>query len=158
MCLCECTCLGVEVTKQISMFGWFLQCLWLIKTLLPAKYHMHIWHASTYLCYGDTCQIRGWLKRSYGTKTEMPLTEINRLRLSDSHLLTGVGGKQQKTTGSFEMLMDQLTHCGRDKMAAIFQTTFSNAFSWMKMYKFRLKFHWSLFPRVQLTTFQYWFR
>ena len=28
-----------------------------------------------------------------------------------------------------------LTHWGRDKMAAIFQTTFSNAFSWMKIYK-----------------------
>ena len=27
-----------------------------------------------------------------------------------------------------------LTHWGRDKMAAIFQMTFSNAFSWMKMY------------------------
>ena len=26
-----------------------------------------------------------------------------------------------------------------------FQTTFSNAFSWMKLYEFRLKFHWSLF-------------
>ena len=26
---------------------------------------------------------------------------------------------------------------GRDKMAAIFQTTFSNEFSWMKMYEFR---------------------
>ena len=29
------------------------------------------------------------------------------------------------------------THWGRDKMAAIFQTTFSNAFYWMKMYQFR---------------------
>ena len=38
-----------------------------------------------------------------------------------------------------------LTHWGRDKMAAIFQTTLSNWFSWTKMYKFRLKFHWSLF-------------
>ena len=47
-----------------------------------------------------------------------------------------------------------LTHWGRDKMAAIFQTTFSNAFSWMKMYKFRIKFHWSLFPRFQSTIFQ----
>ena len=47
---------------------------------------------------------------------------------------------------------------GRDKMAAIFQTTFSNAFSWMKKYKFRLKFHWSEFFKVQLTTFQHWFR
>ena len=31
------------------------------------------------------------------------------------------------------------------------QTTFSNAFSWMKMFKFRFNFHWSLFPRAQLT-------
>ena len=42
-------------------------------------------------------------------------------------------------------------------MAAIFQTTFWNWFSWMKMYKFRLSFHWSLFPRVQLTIFKHWF-
>ena len=33
-----------------------------------------------------------------------------------------------------------LTHWGRDKMAAIFQTTFSSGFSWMKMYEFRLTF------------------
>ena len=41
-----------------------------------------------------------------------------------------------------------LTHWGRDKMAAVFQTVFSNRFSWMKIYEFRLKFHWSLFLRV----------
>ena len=52
----------------------------------------------------------------------------------------------------------ELTHWGRDKMAAIFQTTFSNAFSWMKMYEFRLRFHWSLFLRFQLTISQHWFR
>ena len=40
------------------------------------------------------------------------------------------------------------THWGRDKMAAIFQTTFSNGFSWMKMYEFLLTFHWSLFIGV----------
>ena len=51
-----------------------------------------------------------------------------------------------------------LTHWGRDKMAAISQTTFSNVFSWMKMYELRLKFHWSLFLRVQLTILQHWFR
>ena len=51
-----------------------------------------------------------------------------------------------------------LTHCGQDKMDAISQTTFSSAISWMKMYEFRLKFHWSLFLRVQLTIFQHWFR
>ena len=44
-----------------------------------------------------------------------------------------------------------LTYWGRDKMDAISQTTFSNEFCWMKMYEYRLRFHWSLFPRVQLT-------
>ena len=43
-------------------------------------------------------------------------------------------------------------------MDAISQTTFRGAFSWMKMCEFRLNFHWSLFPRVQLTIFQHWFR
>ena len=38
-----------------------------------------------------------------------------------------------------------LTHWGRDKMAAISQTTFSSAFSWMKIYEFHLRFHWMLF-------------
>ena len=33
-----------------------------------------------------------------------------------------------------------LTHWGRDNMAAIFHTTFSNAFPWMKIYEFRLIF------------------
>ena len=51
-----------------------------------------------------------------------------------------------------------LTHWGRDIMAGIFQTTFLEAFSWKKMYKFRLGFHWCLFRRVQLTMFQHWFR
>ena len=49
-------------------------------------------------------------------------------------------------------------HWGRDKMAAIFQTTFSNWFSGMKMYEFRWTFHWSLFLEVQLTIFQHCFR
>ena len=37
---------------------------------------------------------------------------------------------------------------GRDEIEAILQTTFSNAFAWMKMYESRLRFHW----------FQHWFR
>ena len=51
-----------------------------------------------------------------------------------------------------------LTHWGRDKMAAVSQTTLSNAFSWMKMLEFRLRFHWSLFLKDQLTIIQHWFR
>ena len=44
-----------------------------------------------------------------------------------------------------------LTHWSRDKFAVISKTILSNALSWMNMYKFRLRFHWSLFPTVQLT-------
>ena len=51
-----------------------------------------------------------------------------------------------------------LTHWGRDKMVSNFVTTFSNAFSWMKIYILRLRFHWSLLPRVQLTKFNHWSR
>ena len=46
----------------------------------------------------------------------------------------------------------------QDKMAAFSQMTLSNAFSWMKMLEFRLRFHWSLFLGAQLTIFQHWFR
>ena len=54
--------------------------------------------------------------------------------------------------------LSQLTHWGREKIAAIFQTTFSNAFSSVKMYEFPIRFHWGLFPIAKLTIFQHWFR
>ena len=44
------------------------------------------------------------------------------------------------------------------KWPPIFQTRFSNAFSWMKIYEFWLRFHRILFLRVQLTISQHWFR
>ena len=43
---------------------------------------------------------------------------------------------------------------GRDEIDATSQTTFSNAFSWMKIHSFLLRFHWNVYTRVQLTTFQ----
>ena len=43
-----------------------------------------------------------------------------------------------------------LAYWGRDEIDAIVQTTFSNAFSWMKMYEFRLRFHWNLFLKFQV--------
>ena len=48
------------------------------------------------------------------------------------------------------------THWGRYKMAAISQMTFWNVFSWMKMYEFRLRFHWNLLLRFELTIYQHW--
>ena len=47
---------------------------------------------------------------------------------------------------------------GRDKMAAISQTTFWNAFSWMTVVIFWFKFNWNLFPMVQLLISDQWLR
>ena len=44
------------------------------------------------------------------------------------------------------------------QMDAILQKTCSSGFSWMQMFELRLKFHWSLFRRVQLTIIQHSFR
>ena len=44
--------------------------------------------------------------------------------------------------------LSHLTHWGRDKLPI-----FSNAFSWMKKYGFRLRFRWSLVLRFESTLF-----
>ena len=79
---------------------------------------------------------------------------------SNYFILNRLWIRRKQNFHGIQVLMEisLLTLWGRDKMAAIFQTIFSNEFSWMKMYEFRLRFHWSLFIRVQLTTFQHWFR
>ena len=53
----------------------------------------------------------------------------------------------------------RLTHWSLDKIVAIPQATFSNAFSWMKLYELRLRFHrvcflfYIFFQRFELTIF-----
>ena len=51
-----------------------------------------------------------------------------------------------------------LIHRTLDKMAAISQTMFSDALSWMKRFVFRLKFHRISLIMVQLIITQHWFR
>ena len=53
--------------------------------------------------------------------------------------------------------LNELTHWSWDEMGDIFQTTFLNAFSWMKMFEFWIEFDRSWFLRVQLTIIQHWF-
>ena len=64
---------------------------------------------------------------------------------------------------SFVMLspgMDMilLTHSHWTKWPQWWQMIFSNAFSWMKIIDIRFNLHWNLFPGVQLTISQHWFR
>ena len=51
-----------------------------------------------------------------------------------------------------------LKHWGRNKMAAILQTSFSIAFPWTKTFEFWMICHWNVFLRVSLTIWQHWFR
>ena len=53
---------------------------------------------------------------------------------------------------SIDLHVSHMIHWGWDKMTVIFQTTFCSAFSWMKMY---IQISPNLFPRVQLTIFQF---
>ena len=78
---------------------------------------------------------------------------------TNSHACQPSGGPgDSRSSSEFPQEPLALTHWGRDKMTAVSQTTFSKALSWMKMYKFWIKFHWRLFLKVQLTIFQHWFR
>ena len=81
------------------------------------------------------------------------------LRVWDTYCISGL--KQLKYTGarngSYSMAPAPINSLRPRQMDAISQTTFSNGFSGMKVFEFRLKAHWSLFPRVQLTKLQHWF-
>ena len=94
--------------------------------------------------------------------TAQPSWGTNEYRAADQSYQSNHGDYHQthppSLSWSCRMSGMSLTHWCRDKMAAISQTILSDSFSWMKMLKLRLKFHWSLFLRVQLTLFQHWFR
>ena len=49
----------------------------------------------------------------------------------------------------FESSVSHFTHWGRDKMDAIWQTTLSNPFSWMKIFEFPLK---KFVPKVPINS------
>ena len=63
------------------------------------------------------------------------------------NIVSGTGAWQAGSQHESAPASTYLLHGGgRDKMDAI-QMTFPDAFSWMKIYKFRLRIHWSLFPK-----------
>ena len=76
------------------------------------------------------------------------LLHVKQLKNNNIALFSMLIGHRLKALLNW-FIISPLTHWGRDKMAAIFQTTFWNAFSWMKMFDFRLRFHGTLFRRVQ---------
>ena len=94
----------------------------------------------------------------------LPVWQLAIISIDDS----GTGGAHWYRTN--DMLVDRMSHTLCDielwmwpwpcifKAKVIWQTTFSNVFSWMKTFKFLFQFHWNLFPRVQFAMNQHWFR
>ena len=66
-----------------------------------------------------------------------------------------------KTDGVYNTGYSSETHLDSSppwtKRPPFWQTTFSNAFSWLKILEFRFKIHWNFFPGVQLTISHHWF-
>ena len=65
------------------------------------------------------------------------------MRHSTGLTLVQVMASAKPLPGSI-LLQWPLTHWGRDKLAAILQTTFSSAFPWMKAFEFWIRFHWDM--------------
>ena len=95
-------------------------------------------------------QIKAWCR--LGNK---PLSEPMTLRLL-THIYASLG--LNEILHYHNTLLHRATLRLKNKMAAILQSTFSNALSCMKIVVFWFKFHWSLFARVQLMINQHWFR
>ena len=73
-----------------------------------------------------------------------------------THIYTYIYGKWWPSCGGFNVLIYIyiLTHWSHGKMATIFQTTFWNRFSLIKLYE--LKFHWIFFPRGPFKNISDW--
>ena len=129
---------------------------WQIMT--PQVSKTHEWLTYQYINTSDFFRIIRWLTHINSRSSQSNLVNSNlwwwwACELAISEPLSTV-----ETQRTLACSSTYLTHWSRDKMDAISQTTFSNAFSWMKMFEYRLRFHWSLFLRVQLTISKHWFR
>ena len=58
----------------------------------------------------------------------------------------------------FSFISDWLNTLRPRQKADVFHTTFSAAFSWMKMFQIWIQFDWSSFLKIQMTIIQHWFR
>ena len=86
------------------------------------------------------------------------LHQINKKCIDEETQKCGVHVKFNQQVLSAFLCVVYPTHLPLDEMATTSPTIFLDAYSWMKIFAFWLKFHWSLFLKVQLTITQHWFR
>ena len=136
-----------------------------IRTLIRNYIHIQVWDLITHLFLqlqqqGRLTKPQGWLFEYHNNKG------CNHLYMPKS--LTNCTWKGacglcvpdfywQKHLGYWSSMMSWcvLNSSPLNKMAALSQKIFSDAFLWMKSFAFWLIFHWSLFLRVQLTITQH---
>ena len=143
-------CTGEIINNlQILLILVYIPCsmIMLDMCILETDWLKRLWFSCRMLCH--SCQ--SW---NVTMVTALPSMEVLDIYLwfhwrpSDWQVSYHSVKRKQLVWWSFH-----LTHWGQDKMAAISQVTFSNAFSWMKMYEFCLRFPQNMFLRVQLTIF-----
>ena len=118
-------------------------CIWNLKLKFQSKL--------------DLCSGNHVVYRQTDRRTDGRTDKVNPVYPPSNFVGRGYNNRTEKT-GWVTHTRVGLTHWGRDKVEVISQTTFSSAFSWMKMFEFRLKFHCNLFLRLQLTILIHWFR
>ena len=111
-----CSCILFELTVLETFVDW----LWIFTILTANAVAVEI------IVTSDVRSLEGYFD---GLVQDCSISIAHALEIVQSH-----------TNRSICKINQYLTHWGRDKMVAIFQTMFSNAFSWMKMYEFRLRF------------------
>ena len=122
--------------------GWGLQNDKMERTYLNSLTFVHFNHVNPYICNQHHITL-GLVKilterpkqghRTMATKGNLFLSGLNISLQCVNTLRPGQNGH----------------HSPYDMFKCIF---------WMKIYQFGLRFYWSLFVSVQLTTFHYWFR
>ena len=89
------------------------------------------------LLYDDVSFSIGEVTSSLCMVAIQAYAELNRSQEAVPFVTSVYNGIQDCPGCVIQLWWVTLTHWGLDKMAAIFRTTFSNKFFWMKMYEFR---------------------
>ena len=84
--------------------------------------------------------------------TQISVILYSSLSPSDPSIVSGIQERKAGTNG------DPLTHSGQNEIATILQKTFPNESSLMDIVVFWLLLYCNIFPRVQWTLWEHWFR
>ena len=113
-------------------------------------HHFYLFYPNGYVTLNDNEYILGI---PFTTQFDKTLYCIKYYKVHNHHRTMDLQNAFHSSTwpsSNGRLLWADLAHWGQDQMAAISQTTMSNAFSWKKMLGFRLKFHWSFFPKGRI--------